>query len=581
MIDPPGNYMPAIEYLSSLVRYDVYLQEYRLHHLFLEFLRDKQHILSQEEIRDTYRQHAQWCVENNLLTDAAVDYEKARDYRGLVKVLLSFPRIPPARVGAFLLEISDRAIAAAVPEDEENEDFLYLRYILHAKLLMTLGRVDEAAAESREAIAKFEAGLPCPLSFRILTASYNNLGTLVLFTCRFTKDYNCLVYFERANYYYAQNPEPVQGPETQLNLGSYVLQIGPPAEAGEFEQAIEFLTRSIPYASNTLNGYLYGTDMLARAEFAYYQTDLNKAEQFARQAVYQSREKKQYEVENRSLFYLMRIYLQTGNLSDILKLQKQQEALLAIPEYLNRYTFYDIGMGRFYAQIGQTGKLALWLRNNSQETELNNMFHNFDVLVKARCLFVEKQYTLVLSTLNHPENRRNLCSFLLGKLDLLVLEAVTYFRMRLEEKAIETLETAYQIAHPNSLDMPFVELGDDMRLLAGAALNREDGVIPRSWLEMIRNNASAYSKKIAMIIEQYRHEEEQDDKPVVYLTRREREVLAGLSQGLTREDITDTTGLSLTSIKTIISTVYGKLGAVNRADAIRIATRLGLLSGKI
>jgi LuxR family maltose regulon positive regulatory protein len=94
---------------------------------------------------------------------------------------------------------------------------------------------------------------------------------------------------------------------------------------------------------------------------------------------------------------------------------------------------------------------------------------------------------------------------------------------------------------------------------------------------MIRSNASAYTKKIALFLEEYRNAEVRDDKPAVYLTRREREVLVELSQGLTREDIADATELSLTSIKTIISTVYGKLGAVNRADAIRIATRLGLL----
>ncbi|MDR1571100.1 MAG: LuxR C-terminal-related transcriptional regulator [Clostridiales Family XIII bacterium] len=61
------------------------------------------------------------------------------------------------------------------------------------------------------------------------------------------------------------------------------------------------------------------------------------------------------------------------------------------------------------------------------------------------------------------------------------------------------------------------------------------------------------------------------------LSRREIEVLCELSQGLTREEIANKKYISVNTVKSEIKSIYNKLGAVNRADAVRISTGLGIL----
>jgi LuxR family maltose regulon positive regulatory protein len=61
------------------------------------------------------------------------------------------------------------------------------------------------------------------------------------------------------------------------------------------------------------------------------------------------------------------------------------------------------------------------------------------------------------------------------------------------------------------------------------------------------------------------------------LSPRERDVLVWLSQGLTREEIAATSTLSPNTIKSTIRNVYNKLGAVNRADAIRLGLEAGII----
>jgi LuxR family maltose regulon positive regulatory protein len=482
-------------------------------------------------------------------------------------------------VASFFLETLERLISVneepkESKESGEDENFLYLRFVDRPRFLMCLGRFEESAGESRKAIEQFEALPSGLLRSRILQAAYNNLGESTLLTCRYTRNYNCTPYFERGYHYYLENPEPSRGQKNQSNLSSYILQAGYPSGPGEVESAINAIAPSIAYASASMGGCLYGCDTLAWAELAYYQGDLSRAENFFRLAVYQGREKTQYEVENRALFYLMRICIHTGNPAGIRDLRHQLEAQLEIPEYFNRYTIHDIGMGRFYAQIGETGKIASWIREDRKEGGLNSLFHNFNLMVKVQCLFAEKQYSQVLEALKEGSGREYLESFLLGKLEITILEAAVHFRMG-DEEAFALLEEAYQTAAPNLLDMPFVEMGEDMRDFTGAALAREGCGIPRSWLETIQTNASAYAKKLSVVVRFLR--EEEGKYGAVFLTSRERTVLSGLSRGLTRKEIARKGGLSVGTIKPLIKRVYDKLGAVNRADAIRIASAMGLL----
>jgi LuxR family maltose regulon positive regulatory protein len=589
-LEPGGRNIAAMEKFSSLIRFDIYLHGFRIHHLFLDFLREKQGYLSREEIREVYGMGAQWCLENNLPTDAAVDYERARDYGGFNRLIDSLPRMLPRAVASFFLATVERL--AAGPGEDGDWDYLFLRCIIHPRLLALLDRFDEAAGECHQAIAFFEARPLSPQRSRLLCAAYHNLGNLGILSCRYTRDYNFAHWFERGRHYYLENPEPVQGQMGQTNMGSYVIQAGFPAGTGEVEDFIDSYAAAVPYASASLNGYLYGVDTLSRAELAYYQGDLNRAEQFARRAVFQGREKKQYEVENRALFYLMRIGIHRGEVAGIRDLERQLEAQLEIPEYLNRYTIHDIIMGRFYTRLGLTEKIAPWLRTENEEGELNVLFRGFDTLVKARCLFAEKDYPAALKALEEEKARGDLGSFLLGMLEMTALEAIIRYQLGSKEEAFEVLKSAYHAARPNALDMPFIELGEYMYNLVNALLKARseepsdgNGIpsgnggnngreIPQDWLFGIRRKASAYAKKRSLVADQYAGRETADSSE---FSEWELDVLSSLSQGRTGEEIAVAMKIPVKMIKSVIRSLYTKLGAVNRADAVRVATARGLL----
>ncbi|MDR2136783.1 MAG: hypothetical protein LBO68_00720, partial [Synergistaceae bacterium] len=97
--------------VSSFVRHDFYTNTYLIHHLFLDYLRRKQDILTEQEKHDTYLKAALWCDENDYKIDAISYYNKIGEYRAIVGIVYYFPAQIPFNEAKFLLDIYDNAPA--------------------------------------------------------------------------------------------------------------------------------------------------------------------------------------------------------------------------------------------------------------------------------------------------------------------------------------------------------------------------------------------------------------------------------------------------------------------------------------
>jgi LuxR family maltose regulon positive regulatory protein len=556
----------TIEQIGSFIRYDPYLDAYRLHHLFQEYLAEKQDRLTEQEKGEVYLLAGGWCEENGQKMDAIGYYEKAAAYDKLMEVVYTLPQALPEHIIRFLLDIIDRApgeLYRSIPRVSN----------LHTRLLYTLGRLEEAAEEARGLIERFEVLAPSAYNSWVLYGTYINLGFIGILASPFTQNYEFSRFFEKASHHYRLSGIEIRGSLANISLGAYLCRVGI-ARPGELERYIQATAEAEPYLVASMNGCTSGMTDLARTEAAYFRGDLDNAIQFAYQALYKAQKWNQYEIETRSLFYLLRVALAQGKYARIPEFFKLLGAQLEVTDYANRSLFYDIVTGWFYAHIGETRKIAPWLLDDPEESELNFLMQGQEILVRIKGYLAEKRYAEALAAIESRKNSYGPGAFLLGKLEMKALEAVCLYAEKKPEAALEALEAAYELAWPDALDMPFIELGNNMRPLVLAALKDNRRHIPRPWLEMILKSTSAYAKKVFVVIQKYR---EREAAPDMILSPREKKVLIGLSQGLTREEIAQERAMSLNTVKMTISSLYEKLGAVNRADAIRIATARGII----
>jgi LuxR family maltose regulon positive regulatory protein len=221
--------------------------------------------------------------------------------------------------------------------------------------------------------------------------------------------------------------------------------------------------------------------------------------------------------------------------------------------------------------------MASWLKNDFGESDLNSMATGLEILARAKYHYSRGDYKTVLDIYARDTGKFGLSGFLLGRLGRLISEALCYYGMKDIAAATRTLEAAYTLALPNGFDMPFIEQGKIMHPLYAAALQDKDCPIPREWLERMFRGSSAYAKKLYVVVEKFRNQQYEDKMPPVFLPRQELRVLIGLSRGLTRQELAESGNSSINTVKSVIKSLYNKLGAVNSADAVRIATSMGIL----
>jgi LuxR family maltose regulon positive regulatory protein len=366
----------------------------------------------------------------------------------------------------------------------------------------------------------------------------------------------------------------VKGPRERASLSSYVNRIS--AEQRDYlQQSIETFETYVHYIIAAKDGMMSGMVDLAYSEIAYFKADVKNAEKLAHQAIRQAREAEQFQIECRALFFLLRISIHRGDTSIIGDLLQRLDALVGNKSFLRGSTLCDIVTGWFYAQIGQEDRVADWLKNDFEQSDLNSLQYGLEKLVRAKYLLLKRRYHAILALFAVPDAVYGLEAFLFGNLEVGALQAVCMYHVGDKEGAISALEDAYSLSLSNGLDMPFIELGRDMRTLTAAAMKSQSCAIPRQWLEKIRVKASTYAKKLNYVVSASRPEHRDSDQ--LALTSKERDILIDLCHGLSRTEIAYNHNISINTAKASIQMIYTKLGAQNTADAIRIAATLKII----
>jgi LuxR family maltose regulon positive regulatory protein len=562
------NLLAEMEGISSFIRYDAYLNVFRIHRLFLDYLAQKQKSLSAEETRSVYRAAARWFEENGRKIDAMAYYEKAEDYPAIVAIAYMYPQVLPADTALFILALLEKGMDALF---RDNPIF----YALYTRLLMSAGRSKEAVDKLNVTIEAFEKMPLSKFNCRVLMSSYINLGFANMILCPLTGNYDFVHCFKKADYYCTKGAPfgdyAVRGPVTSITMGAYSCRVGS-AAGDDTERYIEALDLVVPYAVNTMDGCMYGQNDLARAEIAYFRGAVKDAEKFAYQALYKSRERRQRELESRALFYLIRVDIQAGDYGKTQQHLKSIESLTELAEYPLSPDAYDTATGWYHAQLGQISRIPDWLKGGFDDITMPPFMIGFETLVRARCYWADKKYHELLAYL---ESRQTEGAILLIRLEFKILEALCLYQINEKTGAFEALRAAYALSRSNGFDMMFVEYGNKMRTLSRAAIKAACCGLPTDWLTKINKKSATYAKKLTFIVSEYRKANHLGDD--IHLSPREIEILTDLCHGLSRAEIADNRRLSINTVKSLLQIIYAKLGAENNMDVMRIALDMKLI----
>jgi LuxR family maltose regulon positive regulatory protein len=547
---------------TSLIRYDTHMHIYHLHDLFIEFLRDRGHLLTEEEREETYRSAAKWCTENNYKIEAMGYYEQLGDYTAIIEMAKSMNFYTDFHTGEYLLDILQKAGPSVIGLSPEAR-------VLYVRMLLTLGRLDDSIDATEKFIAELESMRMTKPVVSGLIRLYNNLGFSKLLRATDTGECDFARHFQKADEYMNKPCMGGQIPAVvNATVVAYACLVGNNRK-GEPEKHIAEVARSIPYTVRTMGGCLYGADDLARSELAYYRGDMAGCERYAIQSYMKAEEKGQSYIASRALFLMLRMNLYRGRYDKITETLKQYDELVRRVDIYTEHVQQDIVLGWYFASIGETGNIAPWIKNDFMSAGKDAYITGIEDVVKMKYYVSEKKYHVLLAFLDRRPMSYGIRKFLLGRIGMAVNEAVCQYNLNDRKGAFETMRKAYELAASNSFDMLFIEMGNHMRSIAGAMLKMDDPGIPAEWLESLRSKAATYAKRIAHVKSQYWQDVGKGDN--IQLTLKEKEVLLDMSQGLSRTEIASSRGISVNTVKAMLQIIYEKLGADNNMDALRIA----------
>ena len=564
MLADDDSLVGEMEMLNAYIRYDHFLGSYMIHNLFLDYLKQYQGKLSDEDKQETYQKAGVWCEENDFLIDALTYYEKSGDWDAILRIAytLNFP--VPLDIAKYILEIFKN-----VPIDTAAQNQLFPAIIL--KLKMSIGSIAEANALAKQFAKEYEARPDSPAKNQALAKIYGTWGVLGMIMCSEADVYDFDELFEKQRFYYDRSPDGLLGSVTNLMVGSYALLVGT-NRAGAMEEYIAALSRAIPHTSYLSDGSLYGLDDLSQGELFYFRREMGSAEQYLKQALDKARSKGQYEIQNRALLYLMLVAFSRGEIKVADSLLQQMKMLLEVKEFTTRYESFDIALSHYYMALGQPELIPDWLKSDFSPYAHPAFIENYANRVKVQYRYMTQRYSELLAFL---ENAWESQTLLMGKIVFKVVEALSLYQVKQREKAIYTLSEAYWLAEPNRIIVPFTQYAKDMRTLTAAALKCEKCTIPKEWLENINRKASAFARRKAHLITECKTEIKSSDE--IPLTRRESEILKDLSQGLSRTEIAASQNISVNTVKMNINIIYEKLHASNLVNAVRIAADRGMI----
>jgi LuxR family maltose regulon positive regulatory protein len=230
-------------------------------------------------------------------------------------------------------------------------------------------------------------------------------------------------------------------------------------------------------------------------------------------------------------------------------------------------------LGTARPPVGEIGKVARWgdSRTNREDRQdeigVVNLFMRWvEESTVIRLLLAQRSFDVALKAATALLQALNEAGWDGADLEVRILQVLAWQGLGEEERALEALRPALSLAESEGYVRPFVDGGKPMAALLRRAISQ--GVLP------------SCARELLLTIERERDGEAHSTSSVLIepLSDREREVLQLIVAGLTNREIAERLYIAVSTVKSHVNNIYGKMGVSNRAQAVARAIELELAS---
>jgi LuxR family maltose regulon positive regulatory protein len=272
-----------------------------------------------------------------------------------------------------------------------------------------------------------------------------------------------------------------------------------------------------------------------------------------------------------------RIYRLDGDLPAAVAALEEVQQIMRSYELPTVLAELNAWLACYQAELGQPEAAARWAESVPLELDQNPGYtRGIEAFCLARVRLALGQTGPALDLLTGLENAARSGGSLARQVEALVLRAVAHTRLQQPQAAAERLEQALRLSAPAGLQRTFLDEGEGLRPILDLLerSNRLPGPAQAHLQRLLSGFPAGSMPEPAAPQRQAQPKQTLLAEP---LSERELEVLRLMAQGLTNPGISAELIVALSTVKTHLNNIYGKLSVRNRAEAVLRAKEIGLL----
>lgn len=561
------NMMEAISIIQAhqFVNYNPVTSMYSFHPMYRNFLHSRQPAVPPQELARVYALAGDWFARNGWWFEAVTCYEKCGRYDDMYQAILSLPIARKEKsLADFVLNYLDR-----LPENFVRAN--PMARCSRAAMLINNMEIDEAEKIFLDLRQDFESRPPTPENQAFLGELY-----IMLSDVAFIRNSDEMGWYYRQAAKRLPQGSTLRDNKLMLIENNGVLFLTQPVP-GELARLEAMFMQDMPVGSAVMHGCGQGLEHLFAAEAAYYTGNAARARDEAFRAIYRAGEMGQHDIVCNAHNILMQQSVAAGNYREALHHLNALTAVIEDNNAVSLFVMRDCLRGWLFIQLGDEAGVPAWVSSHSSAAlRQAPVGLGRAQLVQGLYLLQQKRSHELLALLAQLEPYYKKRGLWLALLQARIMRALGHLRNEAPALAMDALYEAYDMSWQNGIIMPFVQHGSAMRTLIEAARRQAEYRFDAAWLDSVQQKASTYAKRLAAVVAEHHHANPKSTR-TLNLTQRETAVLKSMAQGLTRDEIGAQMHISVNTVKSVIKSIYNKLDAVNRAEAVHIAIMNGLL----
>lgn len=541
--------------------------QFYFHQLYHMFLRQKQYLLKHEEEQQLWKKAADYYASTGNTMEAITYYRKCNDNIGMLKVICDYIGLEKditVENAPYFLEHLNLLTPEEVQAHPISE---HMRALIHLNLL-EFEKAETILMNLRDKLLPYTT----KEAFSLLGEVYAATGSIHMLKNQedFGEFYKkALHYLPEGSNYHNTN---------QLSTRNNHCFSLPDNMEGAKERMEKAVHNGMPWVNRFLRGSMSGKEHVFSAEASYLSFEMNEAKQHSYKAILKAKANAQHDLVCNCYIILARIGFIEGNFEEM------SQQIENVVEYAKTCDISiineirDTALGWYYVKLHDDKRIpkSIYKMNNESKPMWT---YGRSQLIYANYLIRIGEYARIIGMLEYPKGLHLIQGIFPDRIVLYIMLASGYYHLGDLDAAMKALWTAYDMSYNNGLITLFIEADNHMIKLIEQARKQDTYKFDNKWLDLIYNETMDFSKRAKAVRAAYQKQNPGIDIKNNPLSKREREVLQALSQGLSREEISHKQYISVNTVKSTIRNIYNKLNTNNRAEAVSIAIMGGYIEG--